>query len=210
MFKILAAEAEENNDESCEDCETLPSIANLGISVVGLYGPVEESSCAGAIFAILQYVHILEELEEEDVNKQIPFTFYISTAGGNTEDMFALYDVIEHAKSKGVIIKTVGVGKVFSAGVPLLSAGTVGYRFLGKNCRILLHDISVDGSMIGDLQHITNEIKEIKLAKKKYYDILKETSAVNDKMIKQILKKKVNYYFSAEEAIKYSIADHIL
>jgi len=64
MFKILAAEAEENNDESCEDCETLPSIANLGISVVGLYGPVEESSCAGAIFAILQYVHILEELEE--------------------------------------------------------------------------------------------------------------------------------------------------
>ena len=210
MFKILA-ETEENNNELCESCEEPPSVANLGISVVGLYGPVEEASCAGAIFAILQYVHMLDELEKADVNRQIPFTFYISTAGGNTEDMFALYDVIKYAQSKGVIIKTVGIGKVFSAGVPLLAAGTPGYRYIGRNCRTMIHDVSISGdSFEGSLTSVKNEIEEIKLAKKKYYDILKNTTAINDKMIKQILKKRINHYFSSDEAVRLGIVDKLL
>ena len=164
--------------------------------------------------ALATTIHIrnmLDELEKADVNRQIPFTFYISTAGGNTEDMFALYDVIKYAQSKGVIIKTVGIGKVFSAGVPLLAAGTPGYRYIGRNCRTMIHDGSISGdSFEGSLTSVKNEIEEIKLAKKKYYDILKNTTAINDKMIKQILKKRINHYFSSDEAVRLGIVDKLL
>ena len=45
---------------------------------------------------------------------------------------------------------------------------------------------------------------------KQYIGCLAKETNLTEKKIRAIMKKKVNYYFSAEEAIKMGIADEIL
>ena len=55
-------------------------------------------------------------------------------------EMFALYDLMRMVR-EDCGIHTFGIGKVMSAGVLLLAAGTKGERRIGKNCRIMLHRV---------------------------------------------------------------------
>ena len=100
------------------------------------------------------------------------------------------------------------MGKVMSAGVLLLASGTKGKRRIGANCRVMIHPVA--GGAMGDLQDIENDIQEIKWLQKQYIRCLSNETNLTEKKIRAIMKKKVNYYFSAEEAIKMGIADEIL
>ena len=75
----------------------------------------------------------------KDKNKKKPMV-YISTYGGSADDMFGLYDIMRQVKDTSEI-HTVGVGKVMSAGVLLLAAGTNGKRKIGKRCRVMIHSV---------------------------------------------------------------------
>ena len=54
-----------------------------------------------------------------------PITMYISTYGGSADEMFAIFDIMNHCK-KSCHIETIGIGKVMSAGTLILAAGTKG------------------------------------------------------------------------------------
>ena len=72
----------------------------------------------------------------------------------------------------------------------------------------MIHPVA--GGAMGDLQDIENDIQEIKWLQKQYIGCLAKETNLTEKKIRAIMKKKVNYYFSAEEAIKMGIADEIL
>ena len=72
----------------------------------------------------------------------------------------------------------------------------------------MIHPVA--GGAVGDLQDIENDIQEIKWLQKQYIKCLAEETNLTEKKIRAIMKKKVNYYFNAEEAIKMGIADEIL
>ena len=105
-------------------------------------------------------------------------------------------------------IKTIGLGKVMSAGVLLLAAGTKGERRIGKNCRVMIHNV-VAGNH-GSLPNLTNELEAIQQLQDDYVDALVESTKLSKKKLKKILNEKVNVYLSAEEAVQYGIADIII
>ena len=121
--------------------------------------------------------------------------------------MFCLYDMMNHVKEE-MEIHTIGIGKVMSAGVLLLAAGTKGKRKISKNCRVMIH--SVIAGNHGSLHNLVNEIEAIQELQESYIQGLADNTKMTKEQIKKMLERKVNIYLSAEEAIQLGIADELM
>jgi ATP-dependent Clp protease protease subunit len=183
--------------------ESLPSAPDE-MRIVGLFAEVIEEKVAEIVHAFLYLNEVNRELPPE---KRKPIDFYISTYGGNADDMFALYDVIRQIR-KETEVRTIGMGKVMSAGVLLLAAGTKGKRQIGKNCRVMLHSVAAGSH--GSLHNLLNEMEAVQQQQKMYSACLIEETSMTKKDIKNMLERKVNVYLSAEEAVELGIADIII
>jgi ATP-dependent Clp protease protease subunit len=136
-----------------------------------------------------------------------PIDFVISTPGGRASDMFSIYDVMRMVR-KDCEIETFGLGQVMSAGVLLLASGTKGKRKIGKNCRVMVHQVSAGTS--GPHHEMMNEIQEIEYTQQKYIKCLAAETKMSEMFIKKLFERKVNIYLSDEEAVRYGIADIII
>ena len=175
------------------------------LRVVGLYTDITEEKVAEVTQALL-YLNETNRLKEDEEEKK-PIDFYISTYGGNADDMFALYDIMKQVQ-KETEIHTIGMGKVMSAGVLLLAGGTPGHRKIGKNCRIMLHSVSSGNH--GDLHNLVNEVEAIQELQEMYINCLTQETKMTKSQLKKMLERKVNVYLSAEQAVEYGIADMVL
>jgi ATP-dependent Clp protease protease subunit len=135
-----------------------------------------------------------------------PFEIILSTGGGNADDMMSIYDVMRMTRET-VEIETTGIGKVMSAGVLILAAGTKGKRRIGRNCRVMIHAVS--GGTIGNMHELTNEFKEIQKIQASYIRCLAEETTMTAQQIKKYIKQKTNVYLTAEEAVELGIADEV-
>ena len=219
---------EHEHDEEAEEAEgsskatipmTLfmpPAGADKGESrTIGLFGEVEEAKISQIVGVMLELADNAEveypanpdDPESEVLAENEPIEFIINTPGGSADDMFALYDVMRVIKNKCDII-TFGVGKVMSAGVLLLAAGTKGQRRIGKNCRVMIH--SVIGGNAGPLHNLENEMDEIRYVQNAYLKALADETNMTVSQLKRMINRKVNVYLSAEEAVKLGIADIIV
>ena len=184
------------------------------LRTVGIMGEINDDTGAEVVFGLLSLqnsaVHYepvdIEDEESEMKEVIMPIDMVISTPGGNADDMFAIYDTMRSIRDE-VPIKTRGIGKVMSAGVVLLAAGTKGERSIGKNCRIMLH--SVIGGHVGPMHQLDNEMEEIRNIQDQYIAVLSEETKMTKRYLRNLLKKKVNIYLSATEAIELGIADKI-
>ncbi len=172
------------------------------LRLIGLFTEVMDEKVAELVHALL-YLDELNRVREEDK----PIGFYVCTYGGSADDMFALYDVMRQVR-ESTEIHTIGMGKVMSAGVLLLSAGTKGKRKIGKYCRVMIH--SVIGGSHGSLPNLANEMEAIQQIQKDYIDALVSETSMTKKDLKKLLERKVNVYLSAEEAVELGIADIII
>jgi len=185
---------------------------------IGLIGDVNEEKAGEIIHGLItlkQYGKIEQEEQEETKKKKKavvkdeyePIEFYLSTNGGSASDMFAIYDVMRMVR-KDCEIHTVGIGKVMSAGVLLLAAGTKGKRKIGKNCRVMIHSVLAGSE--GPLHNLENEMNEIRWTQERYIKALIEESKLTQTTMNKLLQKHVNIYLSAEEAVKYGLADEVV
>lgn len=176
--------------------------------VVGLFGDVNEQTCADVVqnLLVLSKQGEIPKEERKDKYTHPPIEFYVNTHGGSASDMFAIYDMMRNAK-KNCEIHTIGIGKIMSAGVLLLAAGTKGKRRIGANARVMIH--SVLGGSEGPLFNLENEMNEIRFVQEKYSRALTKETNLTTKTMKDLLEKHVNIYLSAEEAVKYGIADEV-
>ena len=175
------------------------------LRIIGMFCDVHEEKVAEIIHAML-YLNEMNKLEKKAEDKR-PIEFYLSTYGGSADDMFALYDIMRTIRQTSEI-HTLGLGKVMSAGVPILAAGTKGKRKIGKNCRIMIHNVSA--GTIGSVETMENEIEEIKWTQDSYIECLSKYTKLTKAKIKKLLKTQKNVYISAEEAIKMGIVDEII
>jgi ATP-dependent Clp protease, protease subunit len=181
-----------------------PAKAEPDLRLIGLFCEVTDEKIAELVHALL-YLNEQNKLLEEKERK--PVEFYISTYGGSADDMFALYDVMKMVEQE-MEIHTIGMGKVMSAGVPLLAAGTKGKRKIGKNCRVMIH--SVIAGQHGALHNLLNEMEAVEQIQKMYINCLVENTSMTKKDVKNMLERNVNVYLSAEEAVELGIADIII
>lgn len=199
---------------------------------IGLYGAVEEEKSESVLFSLLALHETrnkkvtrplteeqVKEIEEaakkgEDVDVEVevdevvqPIDFILCTGGGSASEMFAIYDVMRMVR-EDCDIKTFGLGKVMSAGVLLLAAGTKGERKIGRHCRVMIH--SVQAGTAGNSHEVKNELLEIANTEDQYIRALASETKMTEKKIREFMDEKVNIYLSSEEAVEYGIADVIV
>lgn len=204
----------DHEDEIEDDEEDTEFSVPPDLRTIGLFGAVEEQKVTDLISAIMvlsepkkKKVKDDEGNETEVVEPVKPIEFMLNTPGGNADEMFALYDVMRLYRDK-CPINTFGIGKVMSAGVLLLAAGTKGQRRIGKHCRVMIH--SVIGGSAGSFHNLENEMEEIRYIQKTYLKALSEETGTSYNELRKMIDKKVNIYLSAEEAVKLGIADIIV
>ena len=180
------------------------------IRAIALYGCIDEERAAEVVSGIVSTYHsgIIKDDEGRPTKKSKALDFYISTHGGDTEEMFAVYDIMRKFRDD-MPINTFGIGKVMSAGILLLAAGEKGERKIGESCRLMLHSI-VGRTSPGTIHRISNDVKEFKWTQQQYIKLLARETYLSEKEIKRLLSKKIDIYFDAEKALEYGIADIII
>lgn len=164
--------------------------------ILYLTGEVSEMSISTLISEIILCVN---------QNKTEPITLVISTYGGSVDEMFALYDVMKFVPCP---IYTVGLGKIMSAGVLLLTSGVKGSRLVGRHARIMVHPMLDE--LQGDVFQITNDLKETQRMQKSLEDAILAETKMTPKQLEAIMKVGHDSYLTPEEAVKLGIADKII
>ncbi len=186
------------------------------LRIIGLIGDINEEKTTEVLYGMLSLYEsgIKQEPidpEDEDCEEFTtiydPFEIILCTPGGNASEMFAIYDLIRHMRETCDICTT-GMGKVMSAGVLLLAAGTKGKRKIGAHCRVMIH--SVIGGTHGTVHNLENEMEEIHYVQQQYIKALVKETAMSKKYITNLLNKKVNIYISAQEAVELGIVDEVI
>ena len=180
------------------------------LRIAELYGIIDEEMASNIVASMLILRDTGREITLEDdkeVETYKPFELFISTPGGTAVDMFAIYDTMRMVK-EDCEVHTIGMGKVMSAGVVLLAAGTKGKRKIGANCRVMIH--SVIGGHHGSIQNLENEMEEVRWVQDQYNKALCAETDLTPRMLKKLLAKNINVYLTAEEAVDYGIADIIV
>ena len=212
MSKKKSVKVSEEEEDKKEEGQELGADALMQLLGAGggpesrsimLQGNLEEESAAEIITALI----VLSSQKDPETNEVEPIKFYISTYGGAADEMFAIYDVMNYVKRQGVIIETVGLGKVMSAGTLLLAAGTPGHRKLGKHCRVMIH--AVAGGSMGELHSIKNELEQMNVLQESYIQAMADETEMSKKQIQNLINRKVNVYLSASEAIEKGLADEV-
>lgn len=207
---------EKNKKEQIETLavETLQPVADE-LRTICFYGDVNEKLCGDIVSALSYFkdnakayrLSDPDDLESDIVEETKPVKMIVSTMGGSAPEMFAVYDMMRHLRET-CDLETLGLGKVMSAGVLLLAAGTKGKRKIGQNCRVMLH--SVMGGYQGTLTHMENEIAEVRWMQDRYIKCLEAETNMCEREIKRMFKKHMDVYLSAEEAVEFGIADEIV
>ena len=166
-------------------------------------------------------VHFLiGDIDEENVNEAVKWlafenidykadrvlTMYVNTQGGDLYEAFGLIDMMQNSR---IPIRTIGYGSVMSAGFLIVASGTPGERYITKNCGIMCHQMSATEEM-GKYHDIKATRKETDRLNKAMYDVLKETTGLDGRIIKTKLLPAHDVYMTAEEMIEFGAADHIL
>lgn len=143
-------------------------------------------------------------LDNED--HESPIEMYIHSNGGHVTGLANIYDVMQMVKAP---IKTVCIGKCYSAAAVLLAAGTKGMRYAFRNSSVMIHGIQFGFPIPG--HDMTNS--------KSYFDFVNSN---NDNIMKMLahhtghtLEKvktdcKEDVWMDAKGALEYGIVDHVI
>lgn len=211
-----AKKKEESEEDSLSKFVMLGSPKEPELRTITLIGDIDEE-LSKEVLSALWYLNNNAKIEElvrpedpdcEETKEVIqPIEIVISTNGGAADEMFAMYDGIRYIRDT-VEIETFGLGKVMSAGTLLLASGTKGKRKIGKHCRIMIH--SVIGGSVGPMHQLDNEMKEVKSIQESYIKAICQETKLTERKLRALLKKKINIYLTAEEAIEHGFADIIV
>ena len=208
MFKKL--EEDKESKDSKESKEKVRDISNMlmlevpekELRTVAVFGDITEEmskDVCSALWYLRDNAETQEPIDPEDPETEFktvtqPIEIVISTNGGSAREE--------------VEVETCGLGKVMSAGTLLLAAGTKGKRKIGKHCRVMIH--SVIGGSVGPMHQLDNEMKEVKAIQEAYIRAICEETNLTERKLRALLKKKINIYLTAEEAVEHGFADVII
>ena len=194
------------SDEIQFDLEEDEEEASVPPSLVGLLGEVEEETTQAVLSNMIDLYGGRLFGNVPDLEAP-PIEFLISTSGGAVQDMFAIYDLMRLIREQREI-HTYGIGKVMSAGVLLLAAGTKGQRRIGKHCRIMLHHVM--SSETGPLPNLQSTFKEAHVMEKMMFEAIAAETNLTITELRRVCSKNIDIFFTAEEAVKMGIVDLIV
>lgn len=131
---------------------------------------------------------------------------YIHSNGGDASALANIYDVMQMIKSP---IKTVCLGKCYSAAAVLLAAGTKGERYAFKNSNVMIHGIQAGFPIPGhDITNSKNYFQFLNDNNDNIMKILAHHTGHTLEKVKEDCKQDV--WLDAKGAVEYGIVDHII
>ena len=173
-------------------------IALLEHSTNFLIGEINEENIA----KIIKWV-VYENLDPRPQAKVL--TLYINSPGGDLYQALALIDVMRNSRYP---IRTIGTGLIMSAAFLIFACGTQGKRHIMRNTGIMCHQFSESSE--GKYHDIKAAMKESEYLNNRMYQILKDATGLDGRIIKNKLLPPTDAYFTAEELIDLKIADKII
>jgi ATP-dependent Clp endopeptidase proteolytic subunit ClpP len=164
-------------------------------------------------------IHVTGEIDEDDVEQfgkdlaaaqntgQPVVPIIINSGGGEVYPLLAMMSLMEQSK---LPIATIVPGFAASAACALFACGSEGYRYMAKNARLMMHDVSqmMCGTMT--LRDVDIEKTEMKQLNRQIFRAMalscgKKPSYFDD----MVTKKGGDLYMSAAQAKKHGLCNHI-
>ena len=157
----------------------------------------EEVNEHTANLVVAQLLHLAYEDPKADIS------LYINSPGGSVYDGLAIYDTMQFIKPD---VATYGIGLQASMGAFLLSSGAKGKRYLLPNARTMIHQPSSGTQGKISDQEIT--LREGLRLKQRLNEILAKNTGQKLAKIENDVER--DFWMSAEEAVKYGLADKVV
>ena len=175
--------------------------------LMGLVGDITEEAAQQLAMSLLGYNGGKILASREDLEDDADIEFFICSGGGSVNDMFSVYDLMQVVKANRDIA-TFGYGRVYSAAVLLLAAGTPGKRYMAKNARMMIHHCSSNAA--GTHPDIRANFDELKKVEDMMVEALAEHSALSVGEIYNIMSRNTDEFFSAADALEMGLVDKII
>ncbi len=161
--------------------------------VVFLVGDINQATAARVM---MQMLYLEDQKRGQDIN------FYINSPGGSVDDTLGLYDTMQFISSD---VATFCIGRAYSGGAVLLSAGAKGKRHILPHAKVMIHQPY--GGVSGQTTDIQIQAEQIIKAKQTLNEILaKHTGQSVEQVAKDGERDK---YFTAQEAKDYGLVDEV-
>lgn len=135
-----------------------------------------------------------------------PITIEMDSPGGSIIDGFRLYDELRRIAKDGGHHLTIRVrGMAASMAVPLLQAADS--REVGPSAWVMIHRAAFGA--IGKAYEVEDQVEFVKRIEGKIVDILCSRSDKPRKFFEDLLKKRKDIWYSAEEAVEIGLADKV-
>lgn len=143
----------------------------------------------------------------DTIDPKSDISIYINSNGGEEAALVQIYDIIKMLTAP---VKTICIGKAYSAGAFLLAAGTKGKRFIFPNAKVMIHGVQVAFPIQGEDDPTGSEsyLNFLKTRNDLILRLLASDTGQPLEKIKDDCKRDV--YLTAEQAIEYGIADLLL
>lgn len=157
---------------------------------------IGEINYASAARVMMQMLYLENEKRGQEIN------FYINSPGGSVDDTLALYDTMQFISSE---VATFCIGRAYSGGAVLLSAGSPGKRHILPHAKVMIHQPY--GGMTGQTTDIQIQAEQILKAKQTLNEILSKHTG---KDLEQVTADgERDKYFNAQEAKDYGLVDEV-
>ncbi len=158
---------------------------------------VGEINHASASRVMMQMLYLENQRRNQEIN------FYINSPGGVVDDTLALYDTMRFLSSP---IATYCIGRAYSGGSVLLTAGTKGRRFILPHAKVMIHQPY--GGITGQAEDIRLQAEQIIKSKQILIDIIAKHTGQDTAQVKEDSER--DKYFDAQEAKDYGLVDEVL
>lgn len=158
-------------------------------------GTTIDDGVANAIIAQLLFLD--QQNSKEDIK------LYINSPGGVVSSALAIYDTMQYVRAD---VQTICVGLAASAASLLLAAGKKGKRFVLPNAEVMIHQVM--GGTQGQASDIDIHAKHIIKTKVTLNQILAKHTGQKISKVENDTDR--DHFMSAQEAVKYGIADKVI
>jgi len=143
----------------------------------------------------------LIELETKDPEKDIKL--FINSPGGEVLALFSIMDSLNLVRPD---ICTYCIGEAASAASIILMCGTKGKRYITKNSRVLLHQVST--GTWGHISDVKISTKESDRLNKSLMNIIVQKTKIKKLDLSKLIER--DCWLTATQALRYGVVDKIL
>lgn len=166
-----------------------------------VYDDIDGSSIFRCIYTLLR----IRDADNK-LGKKEPIEILINSCGGSVHDGLSLVSLIETMKDEGYQIITTNMGYALSMGfiISIVGSKRRSYRY----ATYMHHDIS--SMNYGKLASMEENVNSMRMLRSMADEIVLKYTDITQDMLDDIHNRKLDKYFTAEEALSLNICDEVV